>query len=188
MNMKKTLTIFALFSLCFNLYAFLPVAKIVEVKGKGKLNSEIAKVGLEVAEGNKIELKRGERLTIEFQNGHRLSLHNASVLFETLNPKNTLVSLERGTILVEIKALTPNENFNIRANNIQVASDVSTFFMDQNGKKIRLTVGSGKVQVQRLKETMDLLSLEEAIFDRSPRFEKKKIKDSQFRRAKKVFN
>ncbi len=186
--MKKSLFFVAFWVICFNLYAFLPVAKVVEVKGKVKLNSEMIKIGTEIAEGNQIQLKRGERLKIEFQNGHKVSLHNANVTFETLNPKNTLVNLDRGSMLVEINSLSANENFNVRAKNIQVAPDVSTFFMDQNGKKIRLTVASGKVQVQRLKETMDLGSLEEATFDQSPRFEKVKIKESQFKRAKRIFN
>lgn len=186
--MKKCLSVLALLALSLNLYAFVPVAKIIAVKGKGKVNDEVARVGLEVAEGNKIQLKRGERVTIEFQNGHKVSLNNASVVFEVLNPKNTLANLERGTMFVDIKTLSQNENFNVRANNVQVAASASLFLMDNNGKKIRLTVGSGQIQAQRLKETMELTSLEEAVFDKSPRFEKKKVKESQFKRARKVFN
>lgn len=185
--MKKILMMAAVFSLCSNVYAFLPVAKIIEVKGNAKINTEIAKVGLEIAEGNKIELKRGDKLIIEFQNGHKISLSNATVMFDILNPKNALINLERGGIFVMINSLTPNENFHIRAGNVVVASDVATFLMDNNGKKTKVAVESGKIQVQRLKEAMELTALEEANFDRSPSFEKKKIKLTQIKNAKKLF-
>ena len=185
--MRKIVLALALCIFHLNVMAILPVAKISALKGKAKVDNQVASVGLEVAEGNKIDLKRGEKMTIEFQNGHKVSLQNASVVFDTLNPKNTLITLERGSMLVEIKSLTPNENFHIRSQTVIVSSNPAVFMIDNNGKRSKVAVESGSIQIQRLKEAMNLDALEQAIFDRSPRFEKNKVKSSQLKRAMKVF-
>lgn len=174
-------------SLQVSAQGFLPVAKISLQKGSPLVNAEKSKLGLEIAEGNKIELKRGEKMTIEFQNGHTVKLTAATVVVETLNPKNTVLNLEKGEMLVDIKALTPNEVFQVRSGKIHYDATAGLWIVSNNQKQTRLLVGKGSVQVQRLKEVMEVGENFESVLNHSPKFDKKKIKASIFQKAQRAF-
>lgn len=185
--MKALLVSLLFLSLQISAQGFLPVANITTQKGSPLVNTEKSKVGLEIAEGNKIELKRGEKMTIKFQNGHMVKLTDATVLVETLNPKHTILNLEKGQMLVDIKELTPNEIFQVRSGKIHFDATNGKWIVSNNLKQTRLLVGKGSVQVQRLKEVMEVGENFETILNSSPKFDKKKVKASIFQRAQKAF-
>lgn len=185
--MKALLVSLMFLSLQISATGFLPVAKISAQKGHPLVNTEKSKVDLEIAEGNKIELKRGEKMTIEFQNGHTVKLTAATVVVETLNPKNTVLNLEKGEMLVDIKALTPNEVFQVRSGKIHYDATAGLWIVSNNQKQTRLLVGKGSVQVQRLKEVMEVGENFESVLNHSPKFDKKKIKASIFQKAQRAF-
>lgn len=185
--MKSLLMSLLFLSLQISAQGFLPVAKISAQKGNPLVNTEKSKVDLEIAEGNKIELKRGEKMTITFQNGHSIKLTEATVIVETLNPKHTVLNLEKGQILVDIKELTPNEVFQVRSGKIHFDATAGQWIVSNNQKQTRLLVGKGSVQVQRLKEVMEVGANFESILNSSPKFDKKKVKASIFQRAQKAF-
>lgn len=185
MNKLVILALFIFVS--FKSYAFLPVAKVVNVKGKVIVNDQLLKKDSEIAEGYKIRLKRNEKLTVVFQNGHQVVLKGAHLTVETLNPKNALLNLERGSVYLNILPMTTNETFHVRSKNILVAASGSQFVMDNNGKQIRLAVGKGSIGVQRLKETLELNKFEEMVLNDSPKFVKTKIDENKFSKVMKSF-
>ncbi len=184
--MKRVLMAIFLLSLSIHASGFLPVAKITNFKGTPKINSESVIDGMEVAEGNTVELQASDSATIQFQNGHTVKLVGAKVLVERLNPKETLLKLEKGAMLVNIKKLTPKELFQVRSNNVDMDSGNAEWFVNNMGDATRILVGKGVVRVQRLKETMELKANEEATISKLPSFEKKKVKKEVFKKTLKA--
>ncbi len=160
-----------------SIYAFLPVAKITNIKGKPSLNKEVPVLGAEVSEGGLLSLKRGDQVTVEFQNGHQIKFGPGEYIVSVLNPKELLLEVSIGTVKVEVKKLTPNEKITIKSLMTTIQSSEGLWVLNNNRKQQRITVKEGELQIQRLKEAMILTKNEEAVIDLKVKFEKKKISE-----------
>lgn len=125
---------------------FMEVANVTKIHGKAFIDKEEIKVGAEVAEGMIINLPASKDfIEIKFQNGHVVRLTGANVKVETLNPKNTLFTLIKGTIFSAIKPLTQNETFHVKTKRVAFGVRGTRFYIDESKKATYLCVCEGSV-------------------------------------------
>lgn len=149
MNFKPILTAVVLtLAFCQNSFSagFMQVANVTKIHGTAFIDKEKIKVGAEIAEGMRLNIpKSADYVDVKFQNGHVVRFSGASVLVETLNPKNTLFNLLKGKMFSAIKPLTQDETFHVKTKRVSFAVRGTQFMVEETKLKSYLCVCEGEV-------------------------------------------
>lgn len=161
----KILVMLCLFTT--NLFAagFMAIANVSKVKGKATINKEQIKVGSEIVSGVEISIpNKNDYVEVKFQNGHVVRLTGTELKVGEFTPKATHFDLLKGKVATTIKALTPNETFEIKTahGEFNVHDGKSTLVASE--KLSHLEVVSGSVIVKSSQGTKEVLKGEKMDF------------------------
>jgi hypothetical protein len=157
MNLNKIFLIIAILFAQSAFATFLPIANVSKISGSAMANKLPLKVGSEISEGMRIELKnKKDFIEIKYQNGHVVRMMGSTIIVDRLNPKESVLTLVKGVVYNLVNKLTPDETFIIKTRQASMGVRGTKFYVQVSEKDSYLCVCDGVVNVTDKIHTVDV--------------------------------
>lgn len=174
----------------FNAFAtFVPVAKIVKIKGTAFINTKKVEVGTEVSEGDEVRLsKLNEFVEIKYQNGHIMRLQGGILRITKLDPKNVEVSLLKGFLYNLVQKLSKDEKYKVVTPKASFGVRGTKFYIQESKSESYLCVCEGTVVASNGKDELNVSKNQDLFVNSSKPYKITNASKQMIKMGNDVFN